>query len=247
MSKQNHKVYDAVFFSPHLDDAIFSCGGLINQLSQKKDKIAIVNIFTKAQDYKIQTEAIKNELKKAAYQSAKQMFLTRKKHEKNIANKLKIDVFCLDFIDGLFRKNQKDQFIYDSYQRLFSGVISQDDQLLIKKIQEKIFSFIINQTNKKTDLYLPIGHGGHVDHLIINHVFKNFNKNHTNNLFFWHDIPYANNINHLIKLEKPKKIISLNNNQAKQKKLLCQEYKKQYQDAEKTAFSTINFYQEILF
>ena len=40
------KVYRAVIISPHLDDAVFSCGGLILKL-KSEGPILVINIFTK--------------------------------------------------------------------------------------------------------------------------------------------------------------------------------------------------------
>ena len=39
------KHYNAVFISPHIDDAIFSCGGTIAQLAHQGN-VLILNIFT---------------------------------------------------------------------------------------------------------------------------------------------------------------------------------------------------------
>lgn len=50
--------YEAIFVSPHLDDAILSCGGLIAKLTKEKKRILIVTVFTKG----INTVRIKDDM-----------------------------------------------------------------------------------------------------------------------------------------------------------------------------------------
>jgi LmbE family N-acetylglucosaminyl deacetylase len=245
MSKQNFNKYDALFFSPHIDDAIFSCGGLILKLLKKKRKIAVVNIFTKANDHKLKTGSIKKELKKYNFKSAKKLYSSRKRSEKEIAKKINIDVFFLDFEDGLFRKN-KDEFLYPNYECLFSGKINKDEKDIFEKIKAKVLPYIEN-CNKKTEIYLPLGVGKHIDHIITKKVVKKLGKNL--NTFLWEDVPYSNNIGQkeqTLNLS-PNKIITLTDLEAKQKKQLCKMYKTQFIPSSKTSFSSINFYKEVIY
>lgn len=244
MSKQEFKNYDVVFFSPHIDDAIFSCVGLIDNLQKQKKKIAVINIFTKACDYKKTTADIKKELKKTGFKSAKNLFLKRKKIEKEIAQKLKIDVYFLNFIDGLFRQNQNKNFLYPSYEKLFSGNINNEDE---KTELENILNKFFEKSSKKTTFYAPIGNGNHVDHLIVKNIVGKLTKKHKNKLFFWDDLPYSNNIDTTIKLKTPEKILTLSSQQSKLKENICGMYKTQFPHAQKEVFSSINFYKEVFF
>jgi len=245
MSKQDLKKYDALFFSPHIDDAIFSCGGLILKLLKQKRRIAIINIFTKANDHKSKTDSIKQELKKNNFKSAKKLYSSRKKSEREIARKINVDVFFLDFEDGLFRKNI-DGFLYPSYKNLFSGKINKNEKDIIEKIKNKISPFT-NNCKKETAIYAPIGIGKHIDHIITKKVIKQINKNL--NIFLWEDIPYSNNI---CQKKQPlelnlEKLIVLTDAEAKQKKELCEMYETQFKPSSKTAFSSTNFYKEVIY
>ncbi|MHA1303522.1 MAG: PIG-L deacetylase family protein [Candidatus Heimdallarchaeaceae archaeon] len=41
---------DHIFLSPHLDDAVASCGGLIAKLVEQGNKVIVATFFTKSPD-----------------------------------------------------------------------------------------------------------------------------------------------------------------------------------------------------
>ena len=90
--------YRAVFLSPHLDDAVFSCGGLIAKLAQSGEPILIVNIFSK---YGKSTD--------------------RRDEESLVADYLKVEIQYLGELDAMLRGKS-----YKSLLRIFSTVDSSD-------------------------------------------------------------------------------------------------------------------------
>lgn len=246
MSKQDLKNYDVIFLSPHMDDAIFSCGGLISKFKKQNKKMAIINIFSLVKEQTKITKDINYELKKAEINSTKKLFESRKKDEQKIAKTLKLDIFFLDYIDGLYRKDSNHEFIYHSYEKLFSGKINSNDKKLIAALTKEL-DLIFKNSKKSVMILGPIASGKHIDHLITKNLVTDLNQKYKKNVIFWDDIPYTNNIDQKNNLFKIKKIVSLNHHEAIAKINLCKLYKNQFIHAEKVAFSSINFYKEVFY
>jgi LmbE family N-acetylglucosaminyl deacetylase len=90
--------YRAVFLSPHLDDAVFSCGGLIAKLAQSGEQVLIVNIFSEYGENS-----------------------NRHEEESRVAEFLNVDIEYLGELDAVFRRKS-----YKSLLRIFSSIDSLD-------------------------------------------------------------------------------------------------------------------------
>ena len=90
--------YRAVFLSPHLDDAVFSCGGLIAKLVESGEHVLIVNIFS-------ETPSPPN----------------RHDEESEVARFLGVEVMCLGELDAVIRHKS-----YRSLLHMFSRIETSD-------------------------------------------------------------------------------------------------------------------------
>jgi LmbE family N-acetylglucosaminyl deacetylase len=90
--------YQAIFISPHLDDAVFSCGGLIAKLIQAKEPVLIVNIFSENPEQP-----------------------NRRQEESEVAKYLNLDVLYLAEFDAIYRHPS-----YKSLLHLFSRIEPSD-------------------------------------------------------------------------------------------------------------------------
>lgn len=157
---QQSKIF---IISPHLDDSVFSLGGLIYLLNQYT-KVVIINVFSYSNycndmeiDAKIATQTRKEE------------------------DALAIEELCshqtinLDFKEALLRGySRKDIFINKS---------GADEIDLTKEI-----NFSIKRLINNNDLVIaPSAFGSHIDHLICRDSI-----NDINNILFYEDLPYAN-------------------------------------------------------
>lgn len=186
-----------VFVSPHLDDAILSCGGLISHLS-KKTEVVVVNVFTDGgkSPYSL---SVKKFLKSCGYNSSKELFEARVKEDSEVFSVLKITPINLGITDGLFRKKRnlsalmkhlgkflpEVSYVYPTYFHIVKGRISGWDKRLLNDISENLKGII------KQDfvVFCPFGVGRHVDHMIAREVCRmNFR-----NVIYWEDFPYSLN------------------------------------------------------
>ena len=214
------------FISPHFDDAVFSCGGLISLLAGKT-KLTVINVFTEA--------GAKNSLSAKAYlaqcktKNAIELYKLRREEDQKILKSLKITVISLGMTEALWRqkkhKNLLDKLIpefgliYPTYRwHIKSGKISSEDNTVYKEIVEKLRQL---ESSRKFDLiFAPYGIGGHIDHVLSKKAAKNLKGK----VIFWLDYPYLLN-EEKVNLSKKSFIIKPD---WKKKKSLMKKYKTQY-------------------
>ena len=158
--------YRAIIISPHLDDAVFSCGGAIAQMV-KEGPVLVINIFTRyLSDMKFHGIVMSDE---------------RHQEEKTAANFLGYESRNLDELDAIYRRKA-----YQKISNIFNPPIEEDLQWL-PLLREKLFS-IINELDYQ-EIYIPLGIGWHVDHILTNQVFEPMFGDPK--LIFYEDIPYC--------------------------------------------------------
>lgn len=187
-----------IFVSPHLDDAFFSCGGLMLSLLKKRHQITVINVFTKAGSNP-ETLSAKMFLKQTKYSSSETLYKQRVLEDKNVLKSLGVNVINLDEVEALWRKKKTKsalkKFIgsvipeilhmYPIYRlHISSGKIESEDKTLINRIAKTISTIIKN--DKNTLIFSPLGIGNHVDHLVVRKACEKA----SNNVHYWADIPY---------------------------------------------------------
>lgn len=184
------------FVSPHLDDAVLSCGDLIIHLKDKVP-VTVINVFTKEGD-KPYTLSAWAQLIKCGYLNASDFYQQRRTEDGEVFKKLGVEAINLDFVEALYRKKKGreplikiDNFIaefshtYPIYRlHVTSGKVSKEDARLKRKLGEKLKKII--SKGSANIIFCPLGVGGHVDHVLVRAVCsKSFSK-----LVYWSDFPY---------------------------------------------------------
>ncbi len=159
--------YENVIISPHLDDAVYSCGGLI---SQKPGQCLVINVFTS--------------FPKSERKSIVDLNSNRNEEEVAAQHYLDFDSICLGFEDAVFRQPS-----YQKAFQLFGDPISQD-AITSRAIGERLAE-IFREVNAD-NVYFPLGIGWHVDHLICFHLGIALHSDLKNSrILFYEDTPYA--------------------------------------------------------
>lgn len=212
-----------IFISPHLDDAILSCGNLIYDLKNNNKKIIIVTIFTKAS--KVVSQQAKEFLNQSRYENANKLFEDRKIDDLKVCKFLGVRAVHMGFIDAAWRHYNR-KLIYRSNERQYSGRISYKDKDLIKELTRKLNRMIDN--NNKILLLSPLGIGNHIDHLIVNNIVNKIKIDK----IFWEDFPYntkGNNFKRRLYLYKKYDLLfKIDNSNFSKKVNLIKLYKSQF-------------------
>jgi len=139
-----------IFLSPHLDDAVTSCGGTIAKLVYQREEVLIVSIFTKNPDIK--------KIPKKFHKFV--IYDQRKKEDQKALNRLSVDYKWLDVEERAYRqpllKKPTDIFKINLSEGLkqFSNIAK--IQAVLDKLIEKY---------PKAIFYAPLAIGNHFDHI----------------------------------------------------------------------------------
>ncbi|MCC7549591.1 MAG: PIG-L family deacetylase [Burkholderiales bacterium] len=155
----------AVFLSPHLDDAVFSCGGLISRLAEQGCRPLVINVFSRA-GVDFRTSAGTDD--------------TRIEEEHAVSGYLG---FCVRFVgecDAWFRK--------DAYKSL-SGLFMADPRSYAQELERIRSAIAAALRDVSCDVvYAPLGIGWHVDHLLTHLAARSLID--PGRLRFYEDAPY---------------------------------------------------------
>jgi LmbE family N-acetylglucosaminyl deacetylase len=160
--------FDRFFFlSPHLDDAVLSCGNLMEILNDNHKQITVISIFTSSGTGIEVTPQARYFLEKTGHSRlAAKLFSARKIEDKHALAMYGASFVHLDYIDAAFRLTPDNTApLYRTEKQQFSGIISSSDYKLVDAIAQAVVSFAGDNAHN-TMLLSPIGFGGHADHVI---------------------------------------------------------------------------------
>lgn len=178
-----------VIVSPHQDDALLSCEGLLEELNGKTE-ITVVNAFT-AVHKKPYTLSAKQFLKASGYTDASALYKEREEEDKKALSNFQCKIINLGLEDALFRKMKKKSFlgkiipefdhIYPTYRWHIIKAIAQNDPA-IDNLKKQLEQF----KNKKNIIFAPYGIGNHADHKVVRKVCEEL----FNTVILYSDFPY---------------------------------------------------------
>lgn len=187
-----------VVLSPHLDDAIFSIGGLLSSCDPRSSRF-VINIFTKSS--KPLTLSAAQFLKQCRYTSITTLYEDRIREDAHALKQIGCTQVNLNQEDALFRKIQQRSIlkqllgrilpeflhVYPTYKfHISKGKISQLDSITYQKISQEIDSLKLSGNDI---LLSPLGIGGHVDHVLVREVARQFIDR--TRVYFYADYPYT--------------------------------------------------------
>jgi len=171
-----------LIISPHLDDAVLSCGDLIDKLVKEKNNVDVITVFSK--------EMKKNDLSEAAIRFHNNCFLPvnpmkhRKEEDKLAHEYLKCNSLYLDLPECLYRKHNN-KFLYPDLDNIYH--LEEDDSKIIKEIENRLIKII----NNYDYILCPLGLGGHADHIACNKAVNNIIPKIKGQLYFYEEVAYV--------------------------------------------------------
>lgn len=222
LRKLVHQYDHFVFVSPHLDDAVLSCGYLLEKLKEANKNILIITVFTKCTKVPPTPQAI-NFIEICGYDSGLHLFKNREKEDIEALKIFSAQHAFLGFTDAAWRLDRKRLPIYKTQKIQFSGRISMKDKHIINNIKQELKKYL---QYKNSLILAPLGVGNHVDHVIINNIVRKFKQN----AIFWEDFPYNRNKNDVwkgIKRANAINIFTIKNSKNELKEKAIKKYKSQ--------------------
>lgn len=248
---QDAGIMDAVFFSPHLDDAALSAGNRISELAILGKRILVTTIFTKGND-SVRAHDASAFLKKSGVLSATELFRKRKREDVSALHVLGCKYYThAGLTDALFRTHSRrndNTPLYPTFKALFNGDVTPHDSQTRQDVLGIILETLKRHTGKKTQIFGPLGAGNHTDHIIVHEALAHAGRG----VFFWEDIPYRS---HPQKLYTRRQLVdsmgaefritnAFSQAHAKRKHLAIRKYNTQYEQLLKEGMGDIDYYHE---
>jgi LmbE family N-acetylglucosaminyl deacetylase len=180
MSSQIQRDVPWIFLSPHLDDAVFSCGGLLSYLAEQGVPTKIVTVFSdQISDPAKFTEYARS--LHARWGTGDEPYRARKIEDTNACRLLHAEQVHLGFHDCIYRTLPDGSPVVSSDNQLF-GDINPGEEGLIRSVAKKI----ANIGTGKCVCVCPLGLGHHIDHQITRRAAEMNLKP-----LYYADLPYA--------------------------------------------------------
>jgi LmbE family N-acetylglucosaminyl deacetylase len=171
-----------IFVSPHLDDAILSCGGIIHSLISSGHIVEIWTIFAGLPENILFTDFAKR-LHLRWNLEDQNAIKYRREEDKKACKILGAKYKYFNFLDCIYRHKNDGQPLVSKEDNLFQD-IDGNQLLLVKEIANSIYK----KLPENTILISPLAIGKHVDHQIVKMALISKSKQ---NLWFYVDYPYV--------------------------------------------------------
>jgi LmbE family N-acetylglucosaminyl deacetylase len=167
--------YDEIYFSPHMDDAVYSCGGQILLQRAEHKRVLIITVFGTG-------ESDGDEHAGDLFRDTAQ----RKREELAAMEKLDADFLFLNLPDALHRRHSPGEFMRMCLP--FLPLISEDvSELLVTSVEALVRRLLL----PNGQLYFPLGVGSHPDHRLVFDVGRHLNATGKYRVSFYEDVAYV--------------------------------------------------------
>lgn len=177
------QLYDAIFVSPHLDDAVLSAGNQIYSLTKKQMSVLVITVFSQGSNSN--QPSATSFLKRSGFTSAAALFTQRKKEDRCALDILGAKHQYLDYVDAGFRNDHQTE------AKIFKTAFTPHDKTLVTQISRKLTSIFQKKTNSNCQIFAPLAVGNHIDHeIVFQAIARVWDARETWQLNFWEDVPY---------------------------------------------------------
>ncbi len=172
--------YDALYLSPHLDDAVFSCGGQLDRFVRSGQRILLLTPL--AADAPGELSPLAEELHRIW--GAGDVMTARRREDSAACQVLGVEAVHWDLPDAIYRRHPASgQPLYPSLDSL-RGKPAEADAPRVAELAERLA-----RLPPARRVCVPLGAGGHVDHLLARHAAERAFGRHR--LEYYEDFPYA--------------------------------------------------------
>jgi LmbE family N-acetylglucosaminyl deacetylase len=172
-----------IYLSPHFDDAVLSCGGLIHEQSHHGN--VLTEIWTilagdpppgPLSEFARQTHAL------WGVTSGEDMVALRRAEDEAAAALVGAELVHFDIQDCIYRRSSKGDFLYT--ETVMTSAHPSD-----RKLPIRIATALRSELRQDDVLVCPLALGGHVDHGLVRRAAESLRLP----LFYYADVPYVLN------------------------------------------------------
>jgi len=171
-----------VYISPHLDDAILSCGGQIWQQVRAGERVLVVTVFAGSPASGAPLSPFAHELH-ARWEHPGDAAAIRREEDLAALAHLRAESIHWPYTDCIYRQISDGRFPYANEAALW-GEVHPAEEYLIMELAAQLAALPLTQGGT---VYAPLGVGHHVDHQITRRAAEA--SGHT--LTYYEEFPYA--------------------------------------------------------
>lgn len=170
----------SIFFSPHLDDAIYSCGGLISRLTRAGESVTVATLFAGDPQPGPLSEFARELHARWGLQG--RSVEMRRQEDLVACSLVGAGAIHIELPEAIYRRDVAGHVLYPDEAAIFSEPASHD-QALIADLQQVMAELSSDGSRP----YLPLAVGAHVDHVLLRRAAVAW----TSRFWSYHDLPYA--------------------------------------------------------
>lgn len=174
--------YTRIYLSPHLDDAVLSCGGRIWEQTRAGESVAVVTLFAGGPAQGRSLSPYATELH-ARWGWPADATKERREEDRAALAVLGAEAVHWPYKDCVYRRTPQGGFAYASENALW-GRVHPAEESLVEDLAERIRDLPAMPGGA---LYAPLGAGRHVDHRLARRAAERWGQG----LTYYEDYPYA--------------------------------------------------------
>ena len=177
-----------VYLSPHLDDAVMSCGGIIHQQTSNGEQVQVITIF--AGEYQDGAPSLFALVQHGYWGNPPRPMPLRRAEDTAALMLLGADAWHLDYLDAVYRAGPDGEWLYAHEEALWQKVSPVDPlaEAGIQGLVDRLAALI--PPSDQALVYAPLGVGQHVDHQLIHTAARRL-LTRGYRMAFYEDYPYA--------------------------------------------------------
>lgn len=174
--------YDAIYLSPHLDDAVLSCGGQIHRQVVARARVLVVTLFAGDVPGGPLSEIAREILHYMGLEPGNAMAFRRREDER-ACGELGADFEHRRLQESVYRRSRSTGEVFYGDRGSIFGEPATGDAELVGVLQDKL-----RQLPPAAKVYSPLGVGSHVDHLLLRQAAE---EAFGGRLAYYEDFPYV--------------------------------------------------------
>jgi LmbE family N-acetylglucosaminyl deacetylase len=178
-----------LFLSPHLDDAVLSCGGLISRLTRVGHQVVILTVFAGSSPVPEFSAAARQLHGLCGYPDELAVDV-RRREDRAALEHLGAKGEHLDFPECLYRCDSHGLPLYPTLDSIFPETPSEP------RLLEELSRSLARRVGELGPgrVFLPLAIGRHVDHTLVRNAVDEERVRHAGalaHIVYWEDFPYA--------------------------------------------------------
>jgi LmbE family N-acetylglucosaminyl deacetylase len=175
-----------IYLSPHLDDAVLSCGGTIYAQTRRGERVLVVTVFAGSPP-NVDLTPFTRELRER-WGGASDPFAARRAEDRAATASLGAEALHLSYLDCVYRQHPDTrEVLYPTVEHIFAEVHAAESGLA-----DALYDVLRGRlaAHAQPLVYAPLAAGRHVDHQIVRRAAMRLMADGVE-VAFYEDWPYA--------------------------------------------------------